>query len=213
MLPCQHNLNIVLPSSAKPCSWRQANGYNMLPLGAIMKLEEVYQYYGSANQACKALGLSRQSFSVWNKRGYIPILQQLRLEKLTNGKLLADEKHAYRQEESTTIYLPCFRFYSKTHGLCMVETINFQIGKKPKIVYLVKGAKAKKLVSFSTKTLMQASGVTDIEGANVFEGDVVTASNHAGYFVFKHIGMLDQLKGLEHVKIVGHIYDGVEYGS
>lgn len=178
-----------------------------------MTLEEVYQYYGSANQACKALGLTRQSFTAWNKRGYIPMLQQLRLEKLTNGKLCANESHAHKQEGAVEIHLPAYRYYDKKHGLCPVESLVFQPGKKAKVIYSVDAVRAKKISTFVTKYLMKAVDVKDSFGNYVFEGDVIAYNEGRDYFIFDTEKKVDELKSLGAIAIAGHIYDGVKYGS
>lgn len=55
-----------------------------------MTIEEVLKIYKTGYQVCKALEITRQNFSSWQKRGYIPYRQQLKLEMLTEGKLKAD---------------------------------------------------------------------------------------------------------------------------
>ncbi len=56
-----------------------------------MTLQELYQYYGSPSEARLAINVSRACFSMWRKRGYIPPLAQMRIERLTQGKLKAEE--------------------------------------------------------------------------------------------------------------------------
>lgn len=56
-----------------------------------MTLEEALNEYGSGRQICLALDVSVQNYTRWKKQGWIPQAQQLRLEKITNGKLKADE--------------------------------------------------------------------------------------------------------------------------
>lgn len=56
-----------------------------------MSLEEALGYFGSGRQLCLALGVSVQNYTRWKKQGWIPQSQQLRLEKITDGKLKADE--------------------------------------------------------------------------------------------------------------------------
>ncbi|CEG60983.1 Cro/CI family transcriptional regulator [Legionella micdadei] len=56
-----------------------------------MTIDESIKKYGSAYGVCKALGVSPQNFTRWKKQGWIPQAQQLRLEKITNGELKADE--------------------------------------------------------------------------------------------------------------------------
>lgn len=63
-----------------------------------MTIEEVLQIYKTGYQVCKVLEITRQNFSVWQKRGYIPYRQQLKLEILTQGKLKADLDMYMRQK-------------------------------------------------------------------------------------------------------------------
>ena len=56
-----------------------------------MTLEQAIVEYGSGYGLCKALGISTQNYTRWRKQGWIPQAQQLRLEKITNGKLIADK--------------------------------------------------------------------------------------------------------------------------
>lgn len=62
-----------------------------------MNIDEVTDEFGSGRKACIALGISDRNFSNWKKRGWIPKAQQLMLEKITNGKLKADEFGADRR--------------------------------------------------------------------------------------------------------------------
>ena len=55
-----------------------------------MKLDEVIDYFGSQARVCEYLKIHKQNFTNWIKRGYIPYMQQLKLEKLTGGRLKAD---------------------------------------------------------------------------------------------------------------------------
>jgi hypothetical protein len=57
-----------------------------------MGIEEAVQYYGSGNKLCKSLGIARQNLTAWRKNGYIPLFQQFRIEKLTNGQLISDRE-------------------------------------------------------------------------------------------------------------------------
>lgn len=68
--------------------------------GEIMTIDEVHNYFGSDGKACKALGQSRQAFTHWRIKGYIPPLQQLRFEQVTNGDLKADIVKPIRQKHN-----------------------------------------------------------------------------------------------------------------
>ena len=56
-----------------------------------MTIEEAVMTFGSGRRVCLALGISDRNYTKWKNRGWIPHVQQLRLEKLTNGALKADE--------------------------------------------------------------------------------------------------------------------------
>lgn len=56
-----------------------------------MKLEQVVKHFKTQTAAALALGLTQPTLSNWKKRGFIPAIQQLRIEKATKGKLKADK--------------------------------------------------------------------------------------------------------------------------
>lgn len=60
-----------------------------------MTFNDIIRYYGSKANACYALGIARANFSQWVRQGYIPLIQQLRLERLSLGKLKAQDEHTY----------------------------------------------------------------------------------------------------------------------
>jgi hypothetical protein len=55
-----------------------------------MTLEEIIKKFGSGHNACLVLRISYINFSNWKKKGCIPEFQQLRIEKMTEGMLKAD---------------------------------------------------------------------------------------------------------------------------
>ena len=55
-----------------------------------MSVDEVLKYFGSGAAVGRELGLCRTTFNSWGMRGYIPRLQQYRIEHITNGKLKMD---------------------------------------------------------------------------------------------------------------------------
>lgn len=57
-----------------------------------MTIEEVENYYGNLNQACKALDIASQNMTKWKSQGYIPWKQQFRLFQLSKGRLIPDEE-------------------------------------------------------------------------------------------------------------------------
>lgn len=54
-----------------------------------MTLDEVIEYFGSSYQFHKKTGMSHTCYVHWKKNGYIPILSQNRIEKMTNGALIS----------------------------------------------------------------------------------------------------------------------------
>ena len=62
-----------------------------MSIGKIMKVEEIFDLYnGSAKKAAKALEMSHLTLYVWRIRKFIPIRAQIKIERLTGGKLKAD---------------------------------------------------------------------------------------------------------------------------
>lgn len=61
-----------------------------------MKLSEIKQYFGSSYQFYKKTGMQHSNYLNWERKGFIPIKTQLRLEQLTNGILKADLNHIDR---------------------------------------------------------------------------------------------------------------------
>ena len=54
-----------------------------------MKPADAIAHFKTQVAAAKALGITQPSISNWTKRGEIPLIQQLRLQMITNGELLA----------------------------------------------------------------------------------------------------------------------------
>lgn len=123
-----------------------------------MNTDEIYQYFGSANKAAKAIGVTRAAFYLWMKRGYIPLFQQKKFETLTKGKLKSkplDAKKTGKKEEK--IYLPLFRYNDKKYGICEVESLQFRKGRPPKITCVSSRHKHEKFSTFNSENLMQAT--------------------------------------------------------
>lgn len=57
-----------------------------------MKYQEVIDYFTSVKDLCKATNLSHQAVYKWRKVKRVSMEWQLRLEKMTRGKLKADLK-------------------------------------------------------------------------------------------------------------------------
>ena len=55
-----------------------------------MLIEEVKDYFAhNASKMQRITGVNRNSMRNWEKKGYIPIQTQVKLERLTEGKLKA----------------------------------------------------------------------------------------------------------------------------
>lgn len=61
-----------------------------------MLIEDIIKEWGSGRKAATACGYNKSTVSDWKSYGYIPIKAQMRIEKLTNGKLKADTAHCER---------------------------------------------------------------------------------------------------------------------
>ncbi len=56
-----------------------------------MKAKEVHAAYDCNWSKCmRELGLGNNTYKYWLKHGYIPMPTQLKIEKLTDGRLKAD---------------------------------------------------------------------------------------------------------------------------
>lgn len=55
-----------------------------------MTIDEVLNHFKSEYRVCQLLGIGRQNFTYWKKKGYITYMQQLELEKLSEGELKAN---------------------------------------------------------------------------------------------------------------------------
>jgi hypothetical protein len=64
-----------------------------LDKGNKMTLEEVIAFFGSSYALKKKTGMAHHNYYQWRKKGFIPIKTQLRLEKLSEGKLKANLDH------------------------------------------------------------------------------------------------------------------------
>jgi DNA-binding transcriptional regulator Cro/YopX protein len=176
-----------------------------------MKLEDIYQYFGSSRKAAKAINITRSAVSHWETKGYIPFNRQKKIELITKGNLIAsrkDIKKIYEEGEDcedAAIYLPMFRYYDKGHGLCNVASLHFRKGKPIKIIYITN--KIGKIITFDTKNLMQASNLVDRKGKILYEGDICKLKN-GKKFIFKTIKMTNQLKKLGKFEIIGNILEG-----
>lgn len=63
-----------------------------------MRLKDVLDHYGNIYRFERDSGMSHNSYYNWARRGYIPIVSQIKLERLTEGKLQADLSHTVKDE-------------------------------------------------------------------------------------------------------------------
>ncbi len=54
-----------------------------------MTLVELEKYFGSFYKASIQTGMRHNTIGGWKKKGYIPIVSQMKIEKATDGKLKA----------------------------------------------------------------------------------------------------------------------------
>lgn len=63
-----------------------------------MTLDQAIKYFGSPTDIALALKISRQSVNSWATRGFIPPYQQLRLQELSKGVLIADPNDVNKEK-------------------------------------------------------------------------------------------------------------------
>jgi len=64
-----------------------------------MTIDDVTKMFKNGNRFEIETGMSHVSYHNWLRYGYIPILSQLKLEKVTNGALKADLAHIPEEKE------------------------------------------------------------------------------------------------------------------
>jgi DNA-binding transcriptional regulator Cro len=171
-----------------------------------MLFEDLINVYGSASQASRYLGLTKQAISNWQRRGFIPYCSQMLIQEETKGILRADKEHTRRYKPVKAPHQPAFRYYSEVYGMCPVTEIKFRQNNKPKIKF---AAGNRIIYTFCTEHLMQASSELDTEGVPVFENDVVEYAhmNEKHRYKFLSIENVRYLRNLKPFKIVGTIYN------
>ena len=63
-----------------------------------MEVSDLIQLYGTQTAAAEALSLKQPTIAGWIKRGGIPPLRQLQIEKVTRGKLKAQSQKSDTQQ-------------------------------------------------------------------------------------------------------------------
>jgi DNA-binding transcriptional regulator Cro len=170
-----------------------------------MTVDEVYQFFGSARKAAKAINVTAAAFSLWLKKGRIPMGQQRKFEQVTKHILNARIEDT-EPNISLSTYFPNFRYFDKKYGMVGVESIHFRKGERPKITYSLPGKKIEKLSKFNNENLMQAIDLQDYEGNILYEGDIILLKNKEK-FVFKNIEMIHTIKRFGKFKIIGNIFE------
>jgi hypothetical protein len=179
-----------------------------------MTPDDVYQFFGSANKASKAIGVTRGVVSKWTTAGYIPFEQQKKFQSFTKKKLIArvedtkkyNKNHKADSDAAPEYYLPSFKYFDKKNGMCEVESIYFRRGKPPKIIYAVTDNKCEKFTTFTTETLIQAINVLDKDGKMVYEGDICLLSTREKFIVTDR-NLANTLKRAGKFKIIGNILE------
>lgn len=58
-----------------------------------MTLDDVKKYFYTSYRFQKKTGMMHNNFTNWEKKGFIPIKTQIKLQELTNGDLKANLEH------------------------------------------------------------------------------------------------------------------------
>jgi len=58
-----------------------------------MTLDDLKNHFGNCNKFQEKTGMSHTNYTHWSKIGYVPILTQMKLQKLTGGTLKANFDH------------------------------------------------------------------------------------------------------------------------
>ncbi len=59
-----------------------------------MTLDDLKAYFGTSYRFNQETGMAHTNYLNWQRKGYIPILAQKRIEEKTGGKLTANYDHA-----------------------------------------------------------------------------------------------------------------------
>lgn len=58
-----------------------------------MLIEELHSYYGTWADTMRQLGFAPNTYLGWKKKGFVPYLTQLIIEKKTDSRFKADVSH------------------------------------------------------------------------------------------------------------------------
>lgn len=58
-----------------------------------MTIDDIKNYFGTGYRFSKMTGMSHSTWTNWMNKGCIPIESQVKVQKITQGKLKADLRH------------------------------------------------------------------------------------------------------------------------
>jgi hypothetical protein len=182
-----------------------------------MTLEEIYNYYGNISKAAEAVNVSRQTFHKWMRTGWVPEKQQKLYEKLSDGKLKS--KNHPEQKIDSNIYIPSFRYWSDTLGMCDVHSLTYFSDREPRIRYYDPANRQLIFSSFEVKNLMQSTIYTDNNNIRLFESDIFLIEGkeivmpRLWDFETEDMEIYLSLSSWDHgILIVGNLYEGIKDG-
>jgi len=173
-----------------------------------VKIEDVYELFGSRSAVAKKLNVSYPTLINWEKSGKIPYSRQQAIELISEGKLSAKKEDTFTISPQEN-YLPLFRFYDDQMGMSIVESISFVRYKRAKIIIFSDKNLKEKCLKFSKKNLMQAVNLKDTNDNILFEGDICLFKN-GEKIEFLSINMFEIVKEKGEFKIIGNIYEDNE---
>lgn len=63
-----------------------------------MTLNDVKSYYKTSYNFAQQTGMSHACWSHWDKKGFIPLRSQAKLQRLSGGKLIANFDHTLYED-------------------------------------------------------------------------------------------------------------------
>lgn len=69
-----------------------------------MTLEDIEQYFGTSYQFSKKTGMPANNYYNWRKAGFIPIRTQIKLQKITEGRLQASLEDLAKEKLLEIVY-------------------------------------------------------------------------------------------------------------
>lgn len=176
-----------------------------------MTLDDVLEYYGNGTNAAKAIGSQRATYSYWVKKGFISYSAQIKFEKVTKGKLIAERPQEI-VHNSSEIILPHYRFYNKKLGMCHVKSLAFRDGKGPKIQYFHPKKPNIILSAFDTKYLCQATSFKDNNNKLLYINDIILDFNDKEFIIEDYADISYYFNEYPASKciLIGNIFEGIK---